>query len=220
MCKDNWLIRIIPVFLISVLAVIPAYSQALLPNISVYYKNGKNYITWQSGYTGIKQIGVQRSQDSLFNYATIGHVANPDKKENMFVDSHPQAGKNYYRLFILFTNNSYFFSNPTSQILAPVTLETSLPSNTPQAFTPSVFVYTNAEGNVNISLAQAPAKHYHIRFFDAGNHFLFDLNNIRQPFLILDKSNFMRSGWFHFELFEDGKLKEKWKFYIADSADK
>jgi hypothetical protein len=195
-----------------------AHAQALLPHITVQYNNGKNYLSWKSGYSGIKQIGVQRSQDSLFNYATIGHVSQPDKKVNQFVDNHPRPGRNYYRLFILLANNSYFFSVPANQSLEPATLLGATTS--PEAFTPSVYVYTNPEGNVNISLAGADTKHYSIRFFDAQDHFLFALNDIQRPFLILDKSNFLRGGWYHYVLYEDQKVKEKWKFYVPVAAER
>lgn len=213
MGKDNWPVRIILIFFILGISAVSAYSQALLPNITVYPKNGKTYITWTSGYTGIKQIGVQRSVDSLYNYATIGYVSSPNKKINEYIDSKAYPGKNYYRLFILFTNNSYFYSNPATLTMEPSTLTSD---NSSQAFQPSVYVYTNPDGNVNISLAHAPQKKYDIRFYDADNHFLFSLQDIKQPFLILDKSNFLRAGWYRFELFEDGKVKEKWKFYIGE----
>lgn len=196
---------------------VEAFSQALLPNISVYNKNGQTYITWTSGYTGIKQIGVQRSQDSIYNYATIGHVSQPNKKVNEYIDTKAPAGKNYYRLFILLSNNSYFFSNPSIVTLQPATLQDSPKTAIRnQAFQPSIYVYTNADGNVNISLAHAPAEKYDIRFYDDKDHFLFSLKDIKKPFLILDKSNFLQAGWYHFELFENGKVREKWKFYIGD----
>ena len=167
----------------------------------------------------MKQIGVQRSQDSLFNYATIGQASNPDKKVNSYVDSRPTPGKIFYRLFVLLSNNSYFFTVPTSLTLEPATLAGPTPT-TPQAYSPSVFVYTNADGNVNISLAHAAVHQYSVRFFDADNHFLFEISNIHKSLLILDKTNFLRVGWYHYELYEDGKIKEKWKFYIPDTVDK
>lgn len=219
MCIDKLLGKIILTISIITISGVSAFSQALLPHITVHNKNGVNYITWTSGYTGIKQIGVQRSQDSLFNYATIGFIPNPDKKVNEFVDKKPPAGKSFYRLFVLFTNNSYFFTDATSESLQPATVEGPA-NNAPQSYGPSIYVYTNADGNVNISLANAKTHHYEIRFFDSENNFLFDLRNIENPLLILDKSNFLRSGWYHYELFDNDKLVEKWKFYIGDSVDK
>lgn len=213
-----WIKTAVFIFLLSA-ASLSLNAQALLPHITVVSRNGKNYLSWTSGYEGVKQIGVQRSRDSLFNYATIGQAPNPDKKVNGYVDSHPSPGKNFYRLFVLLSNNSYFFTVPTSLTLEPATLTGPAPT-TPQAYSPSVFVYTNADGNVNISLAHAAAHQYSVRFFDADNHFLFEISNIHKSLLILDKTNFLRVGWYHYELYEDGKIKEKWKFYIPDTVDK
>lgn len=212
-------IQAVVICIILLISSVSLNAQALLPNITVISRNGRNYLTWTSGYTAIKQIGVQRSRDSVFNYATIGHVSSPNKKVNEYVDARPMPGRNFYRLFILLKNNTYFFTNPASLSLQPSTL-LGPRDGAPQAYSPSIFVYTNVDGNVSISLANARTKKYSIRFFDADNHFLFEVQDIQKPLLILDKSNFMQSGWYHYELLEDGKIKEKWKFYIADAVDK
>jgi len=79
---------------------------------------------------------------------------------------------------------------------------------------PSTHVFTNTEGYVQISLADVPQKKYSLRFFDEKRKFLFTIKNVTQPQLMLDKTDFMRSGWFYFELSEDGKVKERNKFYL------
>ncbi|GAA4320416.1 hypothetical protein [Compostibacter hankyongensis] len=186
-------------------------AQALLPNISVVNKNGQNYLSWTSGYNSIRQIGIQRSQDSLYNYATIGYAGRPSQKVNSYTDRKPYAGVNFYRLFIQLSNGSYFFSNPARSVMGATGA-----AATPAAFQPSLYVYTNTEGNINISLPDAGKKQYQIRFFDADGHPLFELNDIKESPLMLDKSNFLQSGLVNFELYEDGKLKEKWKFFIPD----
>jgi len=43
---------------------------------------------------------------------------------------------------------------------------------------------------------------------------LFELKDIKQKNFKLDKTNFYHAGWFRFELYEDGKLLEKHKFYL------
>ena len=83
----------------------------------------------------------------------------------------------------------------------------------------SKFVYTEKYGNVMISLPEAQSRNYSIRFFEQKNEreqykFLFDIPKVQSPSLILDKSNFQHAGWFWFELYEEGKLKEKHKFFI------
>ncbi|HRE51547.1 MAG TPA: hypothetical protein PK339_09005 [Flavitalea sp.] len=87
----------------------------------------------------------------------------------------------------------------------------------------SKFVYAEKYGNLMIALPDAAAKKYTIRFYeDRGidgapledKDFLFELKQLKSPTLVLDKSAFVHAGWFWFELFENGVLKEKNKFYI------
>ncbi len=188
--------------------------QDLLKTFTVVNKGGQNEISWVFDYNGVKLVGIQRSRDSANYYATIGHATHPAQKENHFVDKKPLAGNNYYRLFIMFTNGAYVFTHPTKIELQPATLSNS---QGPVSFQPSIFVYTNPDGNVNISIADAKSNDYTIRFYSADNRFLFEVNKIEKPLLILDKSNFLHSGWFHYELYKNGKIYEKWKFFIPDS---
>lgn len=83
-----------------------------------------------------------------------------------------------------------------------------------EIFTPSGFIYTNPDGNVTIVLPLGKSNIFNIKFYDETGNFLFQINNIKEHLFILDKSNFMRSGWFKFEIYEDGILKEKNKILI------
>lgn len=87
--------------------------------------------------------------------------------------------------------------------------------NRPTAFAPSLYVFTARDGNVRISLPDdEKPKKYSIKFFDADQNFLFELKEIKSKSFKLDKASFYHAGWFHFELYEDGKLLEKHKFFI------
>lgn len=93
----------------------------------------------------------------------------------------------------------------------------SLPvaTNTPDLVTyPSRRIYTGKDNNIIILLPWATSRKYQVKFFDEGEKFLFELNKIGEPYLILDKVNFVHSGWFYFEIFENGKRIEKNRFYI------
>lgn len=79
---------------------------------------------------------------------------------------------------------------------------------------PSNYIYTTADGNVNIKLPEAPNKRYVIRFFEPDGSFLFDIKEVKEPFLILEKAIFLHAGWFNFEILEDGKVLEKWNVFI------
>lgn len=87
--------------------------------------------------------------------------------------------------------------------------------NKPGVITPTYRITTNREGNVRLRLNDFDSRKYSIKFFEEDDSFLFELKEIKEPFLILDKSNFLHSGWFRFELYDDGKLVEKSKFYLA-----
>ncbi len=86
----------------------------------------------------------------------------------------------------------------------------------PEAITyPSQRIYTGRENNVVIYLHNAAIKKYSVKFFDENDNFLFELTKLREEYLIIERVNFVHSGWFHFELFENGKLVEKNKFFIG-----
>jgi hypothetical protein len=94
--------------------------------------------------------------------------------------------------------------------------KTPPPANNKTGFAESPYsVATNSEGNVRIRLNDFVRKKYSIKFFEEDDSFLFELKEIKEPFLILDKSNFYHAGWFKFELYDDGKLVEKFKFYLT-----
>ncbi len=78
----------------------------------------------------------------------------------------------------------------------------------------SSYIFTGKDGNVTISLADATRKRYSVKFFEQDNSPLLEIKEIKEPLLILDKVNFLHSGWFRFELYEDGKLKEKNRLFI------
>jgi hypothetical protein len=82
-------------------------------------------------------------------------------------------------------------------------------------YVPSVYVYTNGDGYLFVNLPDAEKKKYRIKFYEEDQTFLFELKNIKEAALTLDKANFYHSGWFHFELYNDDKLVEKNKFFLA-----
>ena len=85
----------------------------------------------------------------------------------------------------------------------------------PAAFIPSLHVYTNRDGYVRINLPDdEKTKKYSIKFFEETGVFLFELKEIKEKDFKIDKTNFYHAGWFRFELYENGKLLEKHKFYL------
>jgi len=79
---------------------------------------------------------------------------------------------------------------------------------------PSQYIFTNNNGNITIYLPAIKQHRYKIIFFEATGTEIFQIKPLKDDSLILDKTNFLHEGWFHFELFEDDKLKEKNKFFL------
>lgn len=80
---------------------------------------------------------------------------------------------------------------------------------------PSAFVFTNAKGYVTIRLPESRQHRYSIVFLEEDGTELFRIKSLKEPELILDKTDFIHAGWFYFELYEDEKLKEKNKFMLT-----
>ncbi|HRO45811.1 hypothetical protein [Agriterribacter sp.] len=84
----------------------------------------------------------------------------------------------------------------------------------PETFTPSGFVFTNADGDITIVLPPGKLSSFTIKFYEQNGNTLFQINTIKEHIFTVDKSNFLHAGWFGFELFEDGMLKEKNKVRV------
>lgn len=79
---------------------------------------------------------------------------------------------------------------------------------------PSEYVFTNTQGYVTILIPHVKQHKYQLIFFEEDGSELFRIKTVKEPELILDKADFIHSGWFYFELYEDEKLKEKNKFFL------
>jgi hypothetical protein len=228
----------------SVKAQIQPNTPPVLPDFSALIKTGKIQLDFISGFRDVRFIGVQRSLDSVLNFSTVGLVNNPNDFRNSYQDIKPLPGSNYYRLFIQFNNGRYLYSKiimavPDSTIDASKKLQLSDMKEAIAAakeagvtvvngnattstkvkeekivWHPSNYIYTTADGNVNIKLPDAADKKYSVRFFEPDGSFLFEIREVKEPFLILEKAIFLHSGWFNFEIYQDGKSYEKWNLYI------
>jgi hypothetical protein len=218
---------VIGIFLLAAFAVKAQegpYVPPVLPDFSATIKTGKIQLDWISGFTQVKEIGIQRSLDSVLNFSTIDHASYPTQTRNAYLDNKPLPGKNYYRLFIVFTNGRYMFSKTVlalsdSTIRADQKLQyADIKDDTKEApkvtWHPSNYIYTTADGNVNIKLPDALQKNYSVKFYEPNGTFLFDIDHVKAPSLILEKAIFLHAGWFNFEIFENGALKEKWNLFI------
>ena len=86
--------------------------------------------------------------------------------------------------------------------------------NKPDIVIPQYRIVANKDGLVRISLLDFNNKKYSIKFYEDDDSFLFELKDIKEASLMLEKSNFYHSGWFKSELYENNKLVEKNRFFI------
>ncbi len=206
------------------------HAQDTLPHISVKYISNKVIVSWHNTYGArISNINIQRSADSLKNFTTIGSVLEPNNKENGFVDSKNASLNLYYRVFVAFEGGRYVFSKSSKPVedtsttvpvfTEPPVTEPEKPVITPAppqpaGFVPSKYIFTGKDNSVIIDLPGAPAIKYAIEFFDENNNRVFAISKVTDPYLTIEKVNFLHAGWFYFKLYENGALKEKNQFYI------
>jgi hypothetical protein len=81
-------------------------------------------------------------------------------------------------------------------------------------FAPSLYVFTNRDGNISVALPDEEKKKFSIKFFDESKTLLFELKDLKERNFKIDKTDFYHAGWFYFELYEEGRLLEKHKFYL------
>lgn len=217
-------------------------AQDTLPKFSVRnVGNNRIIIDWVNNFPDVHQISIQRSIDS-FAFKTILSVTDPSAVRNGFADNKAPSGRLFYRLFVVRDKGIYFFSPVKKPVLDTVSEKKALAVNKQSIaapkdsanlnvkkdtvaaappvpkkpeFVPSLYVYTNRDGYVSIRLPDALIKKYNIKFFEDNGSFLFELKEIKDTSLTMDKSNFYHSGWFHFELYENDRLLEKNRFFLA-----
>jgi len=214
------------IFIISLIVLICSknisFAQDTLPRLSVINISNHVLISWVNPYVYLTTINIQRSSDSTKNFTTIGTILDVKNKRNGYVDTKPPSTKMFYRVFISFEGGTYIFTKSyrpfidTSKVLPDIKgLQQNIQQNIVIPwFVPSSRVYTGKDNNIIISLPEAHEKKYTLKFYEENGTPVFEIDKIPEPYLTLEKVNFLHSGIFNFELFEDGMLLEKDKIYI------
>lgn len=219
-----------PKFIVSLLlfcaVAIQANAQAVLPDFTVKNNKELNSVCWQNEYDiPIKAISVQRSYDSVKGFTSIFTVINPALPANGFLDGSTYYPKMFYRLFISFDSGAYVFTPAKQPIIdadfdylkavRQIWKEKGVQMNAePKTTQANNFIYTGRENNIIINLPGFRLNRYIVKIFEDNDDLLFDLKNLKEGYLIIDKANFLHSGQFYFEVYDEGKLIQKNKFYI------
>jgi hypothetical protein len=129
------------------------------------------------------------------------------KRRDSVITQIPATNFKYFRDSVVSkTRDTIAFSSIDTIVLKPFVPK--------EAYRPSRYVFTERDGNVAIVVPDAENRHYSIKFFTEDSTPLFEINKVRESPLLIDKANFMQAGWYKFELYEDGKVKEKHKLYV------
>jgi hypothetical protein len=85
----------------------------------------------------------------------------------------------------------------------------------PAEYRPAAGLITREKnGNLVIAVPPAMLGRYKIRFFDEDHYFLFEIRQIRDSLLIVEKNSFQHAGLFQYELYRDNALIERSSFSI------
>jgi hypothetical protein len=182
-----------------------------------FFTNSKRPVFDSTGTAGEPPVMEDnqrvRMSDSLSNrqVRTIKENPGPEKmyvikKREMYINV-PEINFRKFRDSILYnTKDTMMYVSVDTIIIKPFVLK--------EIYRASRYVFTEKFGNVMIVLPDAATKKYSVSFFEENKKPLFEIKEVRANSLTIDKSNFVHSGWFWFELFEDGKLKERQKLFI------
>lgn len=224
---------------------IVAFSQDknALPVITVKNINNKIIVSWVNDYTKtITILNIQRSYDSLKNYTTIGTVLSPQSRENGYADATAPYNKMFYKVFVAFEGGTYVITAPVRPVKDTTAIKENVTQKYPWIIDPnnivivpevppakpgapaipalSTTVFAAKDNNVVIYLPQYANKKYSIKFFDERDKMIFELTKLKEEYLIIEKVNFIHTGSFRFDLYENGILTETNKFQIQKDLKK
>jgi hypothetical protein len=132
------------------------------------------------------------------------------KKRDTLLGGIPETSLKRFRDSISFTTRDTIFMKTADTLVIKNFIAREI-------YRPSRFVFTERDGNIRIAIPEAKRKKYAIKFFEEDETEAFEIKHVTDPVIILDKANFIHSGWFNFELYEDGKLKERHKLFVPKS---
>jgi hypothetical protein len=89
---------------------------------------------------------------------------------------------------------------------------------TPREPVVSGIVRCTKNGDIAITIPRDVPGKYRVRFYNEENLLLFEVRQIRDSLLIVEKYNFRHAGVFEYEVYRDNKLVERNSFRINRSG--
>ena len=78
----------------------------------------------------------------------------------------------------------------------------------------SRYIHTERNSDLIIAIPDALKIRYKIRFLDVDNHLLFEIAEVQDSLLVVEKYNFRHAGHFQYELYKENMLMERHTFQI------
>jgi hypothetical protein len=80
---------------------------------------------------------------------------------------------------------------------------------------PSKRIFADKDNNIVTRLFNVKANKYVVRFLTEDYKLLFEIKNPPDDYFVVEKVNFVRAGWYQFEIYKNDYLLEENKFYIS-----
>ena len=204
-----------------------AQQRIQLPNVAIAQNKNTVELKWFCQYEGVHAISVERSLDSGENYERIGEPNTIVKGEQIFTDTHPVCGSNWYRVQLEFNSgllwnshiskiymdsSQYFFNKvgkANSITNLTVVSDTNIENIDAYSYFKSLYINTiPASGHVLVTIQDGDIHNYTIKFLDQNEHFLFQVDGIREKSYSIDKRNFPHKGVYKFQLYKNKEVLE------------
>lgn len=196
------------------------FTDVIAPGLRVYYRIFYSLEGGAYFFTRIRRPG----RDGVIIVETD---LRRDRASEILKDAIKQPDRKFFvkladTLFTTLINGDYTrfkdsILSQTKDTLYALANDTILikPYTAPYIFKTSNYIYPDKEGYIVLNLPEAITKNYDLFITEENDAPVFDIKHIKATYLTLDKADFYHSGWYKYELWEDGRLKEKNKFYLA-----
>jgi len=131
-----------------------------------------------------------------------------DSAENISLQTNSSLIK-IIRSSLNYSNKSY-----TLKKITPINVKLENKIVKTQWDYPSNRVFINNQNLITIQLKKTAIRKYSLNIFDEFDKLVLSIKKINEDFFYIDKSNFRKSGWYHFEILNDGELIERNKFQV------
>lgn len=170
----------------------------IFPRIGMCNALSKYLLVNKTNHPAIMQLQTRTAKYSIY------------KNNQLLFTLSEKAFRQFRDSIALQTKDTLFTSKEGKVIIHPYrgSASVSVNKNNPP------MVYTDKKGYVNLRLPNAIYFRYQVRFFDEPNQLLFAVQLPKEDNLILEKSNFIRSGWFDYEVWQNDELKEKGRIFL------